>query len=267
MFIDDDVLALLRVRLSTPSEVERNCDPFANEADALRRLDSVHIRAVVAYFPPRQLRNRYVSALVVEHVAVARLRSLCMRGDGWTVGAAATVLLGVTAALVELRAAGWRVRELNIDSVGFRADGCPVLLRYEGLERLAQTKGSANLTDIRRFVDELTCSLDTSERAMLRRVVEQACVERDWLSRLPQALRDGCEPTAIPLWSLQADKKGEEEIVAQPERFFPQLQTIVKWLEGIQERSWRVLRRPSALRNWGVVAIVCMLVVTAGLLL
>ncbi|WP_043993624.1 hypothetical protein [Leifsonia xyli] len=203
LVIGDDLVepAVLRVRLQDvgpPPDDRAPEDAGIAFADvrARREARSEHIAGVLGEFPPRLSRGRTVTAVLVQNASRGSLRTLLEERPALSAGAAATILVGVARALADLRAAGWAGAAPTSDSVGFRADGCPVLTRLDGVR---PTDASAELAD-RRAVHALARSIclavPRAAAAGLFAAVEGALAHTGW-ERLSAAVLAAAQPAPL----------------------------------------------------------------------
>ncbi|WP_041767418.1 hypothetical protein [Leifsonia xyli] len=165
---------------------------------ARREARSEHIAGVLGEFPPHRSRGRTVTAVLVQNASRGTLRALLEECPALSAGAAATILVGVARALADLRAAGWAGAAPTSDFVGFRADGCPVLTRLDGVR---PTDAAAELADrraVRALARSIFLAVPRAAAAGLFAAVEGALAHPGW-ERVSAAVLAAAQPAPVLL--------------------------------------------------------------------
>lgn len=209
-----------------------------------------------------------MSALVVEPLAGSTLLAACAGSGTITLGGAATVLLGVGAALASLETAGWVLSGLTLDSVGFRADGCPVLLRYDGLNRVSRDTRSMDFVVFHRFARELSRFLTTEENESLVRILDSLRRDPAWLGRLPSIIRAEIDLSPVPQWIQSDIHQSRSTSSDQAEKSIPDNHRSVSWRERVSRQLQSIASMSySGVRLWCVAVCGGALIIASGLLL
>lgn len=209
-----------------------------------------------------------MSALAVEPLVGNTLLAVCADSGTIPFGGAATVLLGVGAALAALETAGWVLSGLTLDSVGFRADGCPVLLRYDGLNRVSRDTCSMDFVVFDRFARELSRFLTTEENEALVRILHSLRSDPAWLGRLPSIIRAEIDLAPVPQWIQSDTHQSRSTRSDQAEKSMPDNQHSVSRREGVIRQLQSIASmRYSGARLWCAAVCGGALIIASGLLL
>lgn len=171
---------------------------LADECAARRQAHSEHVLAVLDELPPQRIRGRTVSAALVQHASRGSLRTLLEERPELAIGAAATILVAIARAVADLHTAGWAGATPTIDTVAFRADGCPVLGSLNGIRPLSAAGSEADRATFRAFAAVVCRAVPGRGAAGLLAAVEGALVHPGW-DRVAVAVLRAAEPCGVLL--------------------------------------------------------------------
>lgn len=199
LVIGDDVTepAILRVR-AVAATAHDALDPLRIECAARGQARSEYLAAVLEEPTTRRARGQVVVAAVVEHAPGGSLRTLLDEGPPLPSGAAATILLGVAHAMGDLYSAGWSGAPLSLDTVAFRADGCPILARLDGVRPAVPGSEIADRDRFHAFARTICQAIDDGRGAGLFAAIEGALAHPGW-GRVVAAVLNTIEPAVVPL--------------------------------------------------------------------
>ena len=182
-------LLLVRDDTDRPQTLRQECL-------ARRQARSEHIVGVLETLPQRRVRGRTIASALLQHSPSGTLRMLLEERPGLALGEAATILIGAARALVELHAAGWAGAPPTTDAIAFRADGCPVLTRLDGVRSYSEAGGRSDSATFHAFARSVCLAVPRGEGAPLFAAVEGALCHPG-MHRVVAAVLATAEPTAV----------------------------------------------------------------------